>query len=206
MTKQLDVEMERDIEVLNLTAPRITPEQIDELMAGVTYHTQVIPGTTTTVATAIAANGFTLAIGMTACADPANFNAEFGAKYAIRDAESKARGELWKLEGWCLKQQLHEQGCSIQSSHIDRMRQERVELCDRLNKLSNFIATEKFTTLAANEQSRMKRQLVAMREYAEVLGERLQYAAVDNQKVLTDADALADLNGTPRPDNPSVVS
>lgn len=206
MTKQLDVEMERDIEVLNLTAPRITPEQIDELMAGVTYHTQVIPGTTTTVATAIAANGFTLAIGMTACADPANFNAEFGAKYAIRDAESKARGELWKLEGWCLKQQLHEQGCSIQSSHIDRMRQERVELCDRLNKLSNFIATEKFTTLAANEQSRMKRQLVAMREYAEVLGERLQYAAVGNQKVLTDADALADLNGTPRPDNPSVVS
>ena len=109
MTKQLDVEMERDIEALNLTAPRITPEQIDELMAGVTYHTQVIPGTTTTVATAIAANGFTLAIGMTACADLANFNAEFGAKYAIRDAESKARGELWKLEGWRLKLQLHEE-------------------------------------------------------------------------------------------------
>ncbi|MDM5100327.1 Gp49 family protein [Aeromonas salmonicida] len=137
MTKQLDVEMERDIEVLNLTAPRITPEQIDELMAGVTYHTQVIPGTTTTVATAIAANGFTLAIGMTACADPANFNAEFGAKYAIRDAESKARGELWKLEGWRLKQQLHD---------------------------------------------------------------------AQNAVVLTDADALADLSGAPRPDNPSVAS
>ncbi|MGK4476331.1 Gp49 family protein [Aeromonas molluscorum] len=133
MTKQLDVEMERDIEALHLTAPCITPEQIDGLMAGVTYHTQVIPGTTTTVATAIAANGFTLAIGMTACADPANFNAEFGAKYAIRDAESKARAELWKLEGWRLK-------CEL------------------------------------------------------------------SKPVLTEADALADLNGTPRPDNPSVVS
>lgn len=105
MTDQqhLDAEMERDIQALELTAPRVTPEQIDALMAGVSYDVHVIPGTTTTVATAIAANGFTLAIGMTACADPANFNAEFGAKYAIKDAEAKARQELWKLEGWRLK-------------------------------------------------------------------------------------------------------
>ena len=179
MTKQLDAEMERDIEALHLTAPRVTPEQIDALMAGVAYHTHVIPGTTTTVATAIAASGFTLAIGMTACADPANFNEEFGAKYAIRDAESKARSQLWKLEGWRLKRQLHEQVCSIQPSYIDRMRQEHIELCERLNKLGNFIVTEKFTNLAANEQSRMKRQLVAMQEYAEALGERLSCASVD---------------------------
>lgn len=105
MTDQqhIDAEMERDIEALGLTAPRITPEQIDALMAGVTYDVHVIPGTTTTIATAIAANGFTLAIGMTACADPANFNAEFGAKYAIQDAASKAKAMLWKLEGWRLK-------------------------------------------------------------------------------------------------------
>ncbi|WP_421180349.1 Gp49 family protein [Aeromonas enteropelogenes] len=101
-----DADMERDIEALDLTAPRVTPEQIDALMAGVVYHTHVVPGTTTTLATAIAANGFTLAIGMTACADPANFNEEFGAKYAIRDAESKARSQLWKLEGWRLKCEL----------------------------------------------------------------------------------------------------
>jgi hypothetical protein len=105
MTDQqhIDAEMEREIQTLELTAPRVTPEQIDALMAGVTYDVHVIPGTTTTIATAIAANGFTLAIGMTACADPANFNAKFGAKYAIKDAESKAKAMLWKLEGWRLK-------------------------------------------------------------------------------------------------------
>jgi hypothetical protein len=107
LSSVMDADMERDIEALDLTAPRVTPEQIDALMAGVTYHTHVIPGTTTTVATAIATNGFTLAIGMTACADPANFNEEFGVKYAIRDAESKARSQLWKLEGWRLKCELH---------------------------------------------------------------------------------------------------
>lgn len=101
-----DAEMEREIQTLGLTAPRVTPDQIDALMRGVRYEVQVVPGTTTTLATAIAANGFTLAIGMTACADPANFNAELGAKYAIKDAEAKARQELWKLEGWRLKCQL----------------------------------------------------------------------------------------------------
>ncbi|AZU47950.1 hypothetical protein C3B79_2179 [Aeromonas hydrophila] len=70
MTDQqhIDAEMERDIQVLGLTAPRVTPEQIDALMRGVRYEVQVVAGTTTTLATAIAANGFTLAIGMTACA------------------------------------------------------------------------------------------------------------------------------------------
>ncbi len=106
--QQIDAEMERDIEVLGLTAPRVTPDQIEALMRGVRYEVQVVPGTTTTLATAIAANGFTLAIGMTACADSANFNAELGAKYAIKDAEAKARQELWKLEGWRLKCHLEE--------------------------------------------------------------------------------------------------
>lgn len=104
--QQIDAEMERDIEELELTAPRVVPARIEALMEGVSYEVQVVPGTTTTLATAIAANGFTLAIGMTACADPANFNAELGAKYAIKDAEAKARQELWKLEGWRLTCQL----------------------------------------------------------------------------------------------------
>ncbi|MBW3809703.1 Gp49 family protein [Aeromonas hydrophila] len=106
--QHIDAEMERDIQVLGLTAPRVTPEQIDALMRGVRYEVQVVTGTTTTLATAIAANGFTLAIGMTACASPENFNAELGAKYAIKDAEAKARQELWKLEGWRLKWFLEE--------------------------------------------------------------------------------------------------
>ncbi|ELC7279654.1 hypothetical protein RJO76_000678 [Aeromonas veronii] len=110
-----DAEMEREIQTLGLTAPRVTPDQIDALMRGVRYEVQVVPGTTTTLATAIAANGFTLAIGMTACADPANFNAELGAKYAIKDAEAKACQELWKLEGWRLKRLLE-----VQVRVIDR--------------------------------------------------------------------------------------
>lgn len=185
--QQIDAEMERDIQDLALTAPRVTPDQIETLMSGVRYEVQVVPGTTTTLATAIAANGFTLAIGMTACADPANFNAELGAKYAIKDAEAKARQELWKLEGWRLKfhlekpvsAQLSVNACQSGLSHVDRMRQEHCELCDRLNKLDAFINTAKFNYLPVPEKARMKHQLVVMRDYVEVLGHRIACASTD---------------------------
>lgn len=201
MTDQqhLDAEMERDIQALELTAPRVTPEQIDALMRGVRYEVQVVPGTTTTLATAIAANGFTLAIGMTACADPANFNADLGAKYAIKDAEAKARQELWKLEGWRLKCHLEGpmlivsgdclitgvicsskvRGVDTESRnpcHIERMRQEQEQLAERTGKLEAFISSETFELLPHQERGHMKFQLIAMREYLAVLNERIAAA------------------------------
>ncbi|HHQ4662239.1 TPA: Gp49 family protein [Aeromonas veronii] len=198
-----DAEMERDIETLGLTAPRVTPDQIEALMRGVRYEVQVVPGTTTTLATAIAANGFTLAIGMTSCADPANFNAELGAKYAIKDAEAKARQELWKLEGWRLKCHLEKpvllvsgdcqmsgalnvdkvhgvDGGSPKPSHVERMHMEQEQLAERTRKLEEFIALtpmEALKQLSQQERNRMKRQLVAMREYLAVLNERIAAAA-----------------------------
>ena len=101
-----DQAIEQEIQNKGLTAPRVTPDQIDALMDGVTYHTHVVPGTTTTVATAIAENGFTLAIEMSACASPENFDEEIGAKIAIGAVSEKARNELWKLEGYRLKASL----------------------------------------------------------------------------------------------------
>ncbi len=101
-----DQAIEKEIQDKGLTAPRVTPDQIDALMAGVSYDTYVVPGTTTTVATAIAANGFTLAVEMSACASPENFNEEIGVRIAISAVAKKARDELWKLEGYRLKASL----------------------------------------------------------------------------------------------------
>ena len=86
-----------------MNAPKVTPEQIELLMTEVQYFVDVVPGTTTTLATAVDKNGFTLAVGISACVSPENFNAEIGKKYAVEDAEKKARSELWKLEGYMLK-------------------------------------------------------------------------------------------------------
>ena len=90
-----------------MDAPKVTPQQIDDLMAQVTYHVYVIPGTTSTVAVAFL-NGFSLGIGHSACVSPENFNAELGEKYACEDAEKATRKKLWELEGYYLHRKLSE--------------------------------------------------------------------------------------------------
>ena len=81
---------------------KVTKEQIDAIMAGVTYHVYRIPDTTTTISVAFDKDGFSLGIGMSACVDPANFNAELGEQYACEDAAKKAESKLWELEGYRL--------------------------------------------------------------------------------------------------------
>jgi len=95
--------IEQEIQAKELTAPRITPSDINALMAKVTYWVQRIPETTTTVAVAFDANGFSLANEISACASPENFDAAIGEKIALEMAENAAREQLWLLEGYKLK-------------------------------------------------------------------------------------------------------
>lgn len=149
-----DEQIEQEIQAKGLTAPRVTPQRINDVIASEHYFTAqngvmgayaagggVHPfgGTPSkethdalgllTFCVLVLENGFTVT-GESACASPENFDAEIGRKIARDNAINK----VWMLEGYLLKQKLHDQ------------------------------------------------------------------AAV---KVLTDADALADLSGDPRPDNHS---
>lgn len=82
-------------------APRITAHDIDSKLAMLTYETHRFPGTNTTVAAAMLGK-FTLAIGMSACVNDENFDAEFGVRLAKENARKKAKDALWELEGYCL--------------------------------------------------------------------------------------------------------
>lgn len=92
-------EVEKEIVAKGLTAPRVTPEQVDATVAGEEFH--VFGGTTLTVCCLTLANGFTVT-GESACASPENFNAELGRKIA-RD---NARQKIWALEGYRLRSAL----------------------------------------------------------------------------------------------------
>lgn len=105
MSEQQDKRIEEEIKSKGLTYPRVEKERIDELMAQVTYDCHVVPGTTTTVITAMLPIGhinFSLCTEIMACVDPRNFNAELGKKYGIEKAEISARSKLWELEGYAL--------------------------------------------------------------------------------------------------------
>ena len=96
-----DEQVEQEIQDKGLTAPRITPEQVDAAIIGEDYY--VFPETTVTIALLKLENGFTVT-GESACASPENFDAELGLKIA----RAQARDKIWALMGYALRQKLHE--------------------------------------------------------------------------------------------------
>ena len=92
-------ELQKEFIAKGLTAPRITPAEIDAAIVAEAYY--VFPGTTLTVVCLTLANGFTV-VGESACASPENFNAEIGRKLA----REHARNKIWQLEGYRLRSAL----------------------------------------------------------------------------------------------------
>jgi len=120
-----DNEIEKEIQEKGLTAPRITPETIEENIASEVYFTaqhgvdgamQVLElhsrhpdgGANTsslrllTFCVIVLRNGFTVT-GESACASPENFNAEIGRKIARQNAVQK----IWPLMGYELRSKLN---------------------------------------------------------------------------------------------------
>lgn len=97
-----EIEIEKEIQEKGLTAPRITPADIDACIVSEQYH--VFHGTTFTVCLLTLKNGYTVC-GESACASPENFNAEIGRKIA----RENARNKIWALEGYALRNKLANQ-------------------------------------------------------------------------------------------------
>ena len=94
--------IEQEIQAKGLNAPRLTPDMIDAAITDEQYH--VFEGTTLTVCCLTLRNGFTVT-GESAAASPENFDVDIGRKIARQNAREK----IWMLEGYLLKQRLHEQ-------------------------------------------------------------------------------------------------
>ena len=92
-----DEQIEKEIQEKGLTAPRITPTDIEGVIVSEQYH--VFPNTTFTACLLTLMNGYTV-IGESACASPENFNAELGRKIARENAKNK----VWQLEGYLLQE------------------------------------------------------------------------------------------------------
>jgi hypothetical protein len=93
--------IEQEIQAKGLSAPRLSPADIDAAIVHAQYH--IFPGTTLTVCCLTLRNGFTVT-GESAAASPANFDQEIGRQIAFKNAREK----VWPLEGYLLKQRLHD--------------------------------------------------------------------------------------------------
>lgn len=128
-----DNEIEREIQAKGKTAPRLTPDDIQSAIFSEHYFTaehgiegamcalqlhQVFNEVDTevgeiepdrrslamlTFCVIVLRNGFTVT-GESACVSPENFDAEIGRKVA----RAKAIEKIWPLEGYLLRQRLHD--------------------------------------------------------------------------------------------------
>ena len=115
-----DQTIEQEIQAKGLTAPRITPADIEANIASEHYFTaeqgafaafnppsgaDIVPPTLSllTFCVLILHNGFTVT-GESACASPENFDAEIGRKVARENAINK----VWPLMGYALRSRLAE--------------------------------------------------------------------------------------------------
>ena len=116
-----DQNIEQEIQAKGLTAPRITPADIEANIANERYfsaldgaygshlrgspHCNGMPApegfNLLTFCVLVLKNGFTVT-GESACASPENFDAELGRKIARKNAIDK----VWPLMGYALKERL----------------------------------------------------------------------------------------------------
>lgn len=101
-----DHQIEQDIQAKGLTAPRITPADIEANIV----HTDVVTFTTHSRqvlrwAVLTTRNGFAVTGKPSCSVSPENDDPEIGARIAIENA----KGELWALMGYALKERLSEQ-------------------------------------------------------------------------------------------------
>lgn len=113
-----DNQIEQEIQAKGLTAPRVTPADIEANIASEHFFTakQAVQAAYETSSGAVPdvphlglltfcvlvlRNGFTVT-GESACASPENFDAELGRKIARQNAVAK----VWPLMGYALKEKL----------------------------------------------------------------------------------------------------
>jgi len=99
-----DQTIEAEIQAKGLTAPRVTPEEIDALEERVLFTYAVIG--TSTFCHAFLDGTFFLVSGHSACVSPENFDAELGRRIAFENVQKPMRDKLWELEGYALRSKL----------------------------------------------------------------------------------------------------
>lgn len=149
-----DAQIEQEIQAKGLTAPRITPADIQANISGECYFTAAQgwngeaasdertaglvcptdhPLQLLTFCVLTLQNGFTVT-GESACASPENFDAEIGRKIARENAVQK----IWPLMGYELKQRLHKQRLNL-SNAVDKLLETRIPILEQITDLCHAI-------------------------------------------------------------------
>ena len=110
MSTESENKIESEIKERNLTALRLTPEMIDNVIAGETFT--VLPSGKVMICELTLKNGFTVR-GEAATVSKENFNIAMGEKIS----RENARRKVWELEGYLLQETLYPRGWENYAIH-----------------------------------------------------------------------------------------
>ena len=99
-----EASIESEIQAKGLTAPRVTPADIDALEDRVS-HIYFIHETST-FCHAFLDSTYYLATGHSACVSKENFDHDIGRKIAYENMLKPMRDKLWEMEGYALRKRL----------------------------------------------------------------------------------------------------
>lgn len=158
--------IESEIQAKGLNAPRLTPADIDAAIDSETYT--FLPSGRVTICEMTLKNGFVV-LGESSCISKENFDAEIGKKIAYQNAREK----IWQLEGYLLRQRLHDEEFSQQTTPQQRVLLEKHDLDEKIEKLSAFLSKPKPDFVSEAQWGLMSLQIHHMKHYQEVLRDRL---------------------------------
>lgn len=99
-----DTAIEQEIKAKGLTAPRVTPTDLNQNIAAIEYVTHTsVGGQVLRWAVITTLNGYAVVGNPSVAVSPANDDVEIGKKVAFENSKNA----LWPLMGYCLKDQLH---------------------------------------------------------------------------------------------------
>lgn len=105
-----DNAIEAEIQAKGLTAPRVTPSDIEANIAHVEYVKHIAHGgQVLRWAVITTRNGFAVVGNPSASVSPANDDEEIGQRGAFENSKQ----ELWPLMGYALKASLHERAAQV---------------------------------------------------------------------------------------------
>lgn len=97
-----ELQVEQLIQKKGLTAPRLTPKDIDDTITSATYTT--LPSGKVMVCELILKNGYSVR-GEAATVSKENFDEEIGKEISFKNAREK----IWQLEGYLLQELISKQ-------------------------------------------------------------------------------------------------
>ena len=161
-----DSAIEREIVQKGLTAPRVTPADIENAIKHTEYVKHISAGgQVLRWAVLTTQSGFAVVGSPSVAVSPENDDAEVGEKVARQNSIQA----LWPLLGFALKERL----AAVPASHQDRVRAELAELIEKKGKLQAFFGTAVFAQLPIAEQDLLELQHGEMQAYANTLARRI---------------------------------